>query len=215
MKIFRDQNLHITKPAEISDVFWKENPTIGIHGTPGCFNEQALKRFCKEYLKTEQSYDGKYLVQSSEVIQAASEGQTDLGIFAIANSGGGGVLNAIETMGKYNFSVVSIFTMPVNMCLICNSAVDPSTLTRVTAHPVATEMCRHTLTEDYPQLELNPQTDELDTALSVQMVQNGEISSSDAVLASRLASELYGAQIVQEGVQDDPNNATVFVIIKK
>ncbi len=216
MKVFRKQDLVFAKKCTRADFLFKENPLVGLHGIRGAFNDEALHWFANKTLGIQESeYRIKELIESEEVIRNTAEGETDLGIFALANSGGGGVLSAVEAMGKYNYEVLALFTMPVNMQMLVLPNKNAEDLEKITAHPIAMNMCLNTLENKFPNLKLNPGTDKLDTALSAKMLAEGEIDENSAVLASRRAAEIYGLKIIAENIHDDPNNATVFVLIKK
>ena len=217
MTVFRKQDLVFAKKCTRTDFLFKKNPLVGLHGIRGAFNDEALHWLANRKLGiSEAEYAVLELIESEEVIRNVAEEKVDLGIFALANSGGGGVLSAVEAMGRYNFAVVAMFTMPVNMQLLVRPEITSAEqITQITAHPIAMNMCLNTLEKKFPKLKLNPGTDKLDTALSAQMLARGEIKPNSAVLASRRASEIYGLKILTENVHDDPNNATVFVLIKK
>ena len=217
MKVFRKQDLVFAKKCTREEFLYMENPLVGLHGIRGAFNDEALHWLTNRILGIEENeYRIKELVESEEVIRETANGKTDLGIFALANSGGGGVIAAVEAMGQYNYEVVAMFTMPVNMNLLVRPEIENADqLEKIIAHPIAMNMCLNILEEKFPNLKLEPGTDKLDTALSAKMLSEGEIPQDAGVLAARRAGELYGLKILAENVHDDPNNATVFVLIKK
>jgi prephenate dehydratase len=55
---------------------------------------------------------------------------------------------------------------------------------------------------------------ELDTAGAARMVAEGEIAA-EAALASALAGETYGLELVLKDVQDDPDNTTRFLVFSR
>ncbi len=48
-------------------------------------------------------------------------------------------------------------------------------------HPVAIAQCRRTLKKHWPRIPLNPDTDEMDTALSAKMLEEGKIKKEALV----------------------------------
>lgn len=217
MKIFRERELYFQKKCSKEDFQASEKTLVGIHGIKGAFTDEALFRFTHEFLEIdENSYEISELVHAKNVLEAVSSGKTERGIFAFANSGSGGYQASIEAMGMYNFEVLAMFTMPINMCLIVHPDIqDISEVTEFTGHPVAVTMCRNTLKERWPDIPMNPLTDELDTALSVKSLMEGELPKTAAVFAAKRAADIYGAKVLEEGVHDDPNNATSFAVVKK
>jgi len=217
MEIFREQNLFFQKRCTPAEFLKKENPSIGIHGIHGSFTEQALFRLTQEELAvSEDKYTMRELVHADNLLHAVSEGEVDLGIFAFANSGSGGYLSSITAMGKYNYELVALMTMPICMCLIVHPEIETATeLTEFRGHPVAMTMCRNTLQREYPNIPMHADTDEMDTALSVDLLMKGELPKTVGVFASERAAQIYGAKILHKGAHDDPNNATFFALVRK
>ena len=53
-----------------------------------------------------------------------------------------------------------------------------------------------------------------DTAGAVQDLMKGGLATQGAI-ASRLAAELYGAQVLLDGIEDDPENYTRFLVLAR
>ncbi|MBD3270141.1 hypothetical protein GF376_01300 [Candidatus Peregrinibacteria bacterium] len=216
MAKIQERKLQFQKKCDVKEFFVKENPLIGIHGIKGAFTEQALYRLTQEELEIKESdYSTKELVHSENVLKSVTEGDIDLGIFAFANSRSGGYLASINAMGKYNYRLVALFGMPINMCLIVHPDTDSKDLVEFRGHPVAMTMCRDNLREKYSHIPMNPDTDEMDTALSVELLMKGELPKNVGVFASERAAQIYGAKVLENGIHDDPNNTTFFALVTK
>lgn len=212
-----DPTLNFAKKCTPIEFLTTKKPLIGIHGIAGSFNDEALYRLTHLELEIpETDYTVKELIESKKVLEAVDAGLVDRGIFALANSGGGGVLAAVEAMGRHNYDVLALFTMPVNMNMLVHPSITSiSQITEFTGHPIALNMCRKTLTKNYPTIPIKPFTDEMDTALSAKLLAEDKISPTSAIFASNRAAQIYGLHILAPNTHDDPNNATVFVLIKK
>ena len=81
---------------------------------------------------------------------------------------------------------------------------------RVASHPVALAQCRRFFAER-PQVEA---VTAYDTAGAVQDLMKGGLATQGAI-ASRLAAELYGAQVLLDGIEDDPENYTRFLLLAR
>jgi prephenate dehydratase len=195
----------------------KEQTVIGIHGIKGCFTDEALARLAQENLALDPvTYSVKELVHAHTVLEEVAAGKIDRGIFAVANSGSGAYLASVEAMGQYQYQVIALFTMPINMCLLSRPEISqPEELSEFRGHPVAIAQCRKTLSKRWPNIPTHPDTDEMDTALSAQLLSEGKLSKTAGIFASKRAAELYNLRVLVESVHDDPNNATAFVLIKK
>jgi prephenate dehydratase len=81
---------------------------------------------------------------------------------------------------------------------------------RVASHAVALAQCRRFFAER-PQVEA---VTAYDTAGAVQDLMKGGLATQGAI-ASRLAAQLYGAQVLLEGIEDDPENYTRFLLLAR
>ncbi len=217
MKNFLDNNLYFQKECSVEELLTRKKTVIGIHGMIGSFTDQALYRLVLEKLGVRpEEYTIKELIHAENVIKSVVDGKIDRGIFAVANSGSGAYLASIEAMAKYNFTVLAIFTMPINMCILSHPQITSmKEVKEFRGHPVAIAQCRRTLKKRWPQIPIYPDTDEMDTALSAKMLRDGKISKEVVVFASKRAADIYGLNILVEGAHDDPLNSTSFVLIKK
>lgn len=211
-------DLYIQKPCS-ADVLLQDKPSIrvGIHGIRGAFTDEAWQRFATEHAGlTVSQYETIELVHAENVLRAVDTGTIDVGIFAFANSGSGGYLASVEAMGKYAYDLLALFTMPINMCILGHkSRQSVNELRRFFGHPVALSQCRHTLLQRWPDIPIEPATDEMDTALSASELASGNIDAFTGVFASKRAAEIYGLNVLVEGVHHDPKNATAFAVVRK
>lgn len=209
-------DLYFQKKCHKQQLLTGEKTVIGIHGIIGSFTDEALFRLAQELGIKPQQYLVKELVHAENVIRTVVNGKIDKGIFAIANSGSGAYLASVEAMAKYNFRVVAVFTMPINMCILSHPQITSmKEIKQFRGHPVAIAQCRRTIKKSWPKIPVYPDSDEMDTALSAKMLKEGKISKQTAVFASKRAAEIYGLNILVEGAHDDPLNSTSFVVIKK
>lgn len=211
-------DLYIQKTCAPSDLLGRRKKIrVGIHGIRGAFTDLAWHRFTTEVVPLPAAqYEVAELVHSANVLRAVNEGEVDIGIFAFANSGSGGYLASIEAMGEYPYELLALFTMPINMCILAHPSVqNVFELTSFYGHPVALSQCRNTLAQRWPDIPVEPATDEMDTALSAQLLAEGKISPTKGVFASLRAAEMYGLKVLVEGVHHDPNNATAFAVVRK
>jgi prephenate dehydratase/prephenate dehydrogenase len=211
-------DLYVQKSCSAKDLLGRRAKIrVGIHGIRGAFTDQAWMRFTSEVAQLpEYQYEVAELVHAANVLKAVEEGTVDIGIFAFANSGSGGYLASIEAMGKHPYDLLALFTMPINMCILTHPSVQSvHELEAFFGHPVALSQCRNTLAQRWPDIPVEYATDEMDTALSAQLLAEGKIPRSKGVFASTRAAEIYGLKVLVEGVHHDPNNATAFAVVRK
>jgi len=97
----------------------------------------------------------------------------------------------------------------VRHCLIANPGVKMENIKKAISHPQALGQCAVYLRSRGIKAE-----QVYDTAGSVKMLK--ESGALDvAAIASRRAAELYGMQILEEGIEDNPENYTRFLAIQR
>ncbi len=79
----------------------------------------------------------------------------------------------------------------------------------VYSHPIALAQCRNFFAS-YPWIR---PVESYDTAGSVKMIL-GQDNPRWAAIASKQAAELYGGQILKEGIEDNPENYTRFLLLE-
>jgi prephenate dehydratase len=95
-------------------------------------------------------------------------------------------------------------------CLIARPGTRLEDVERVMSHPVALAQCRRFFS-DRPRVQ---SVVAYDTAGSVlDLMRDG--AASDAAIASSLAARIYGGEILREGIEDDPQNYTRFLILAR
>ena len=98
----------------------------------------------------------------------------------------------------------------VRQCLIARPGSGLPVLRRVASHPVALAQCRRFFVE-HPQIEA---VVAYDTAGSVRdLLRDGPVTSG--AIGSALAARLYGGEILLEGIEDDPQNYTRFLVLSR
>ena len=81
-------------------------------------------------------------------------------------------------------------------------------ITRIFSHPQAFEQCRQFL-ERNNGWELVSVTD---TARAVKEIREAK-NRTYAAIANKVAAEIYGMEVIEEGIETDPRNYTRFVVI--
>jgi prephenate dehydratase len=180
----------------------KEEPTmlIAFQGEPGAYSEQAVF-----------GYFGKVVTLPCEsfdnVFTAVDSGQCEYGLIPIENSLAGSIHQNYDSLLSHNLHIVGEYFLRVRHCLIGLPGVQKSEIRKVISHVQALGQCAAYLKA------LGVKTEpEYDTAGSVKILKaSGERST--AAIASRRAAEIYGMQILDEDIEDNPENYTRFLAI--
>ena len=174
---------------------------VAFQGEPGAYSEQAVFDYFGpvETLPCE-SFD--------DVFAAVTAGQVDNGLIPIENSLAGSIHHNYDLLLRHQLSIVGEYFLRVRHCLIAVPGVKKSEIRRVISHPQALGQ-----TVGYVRAMPGVKSEAVfDTAGSVKMLKESGDRTTAAV-ASRRAAELYGMSILEEGIEDDPENYTRFLAI--
>src|ERR1041384_516689 len=145
-----------------------------------------------------------------ELFRAVEAGDASRGVVPIENTRAGSVHENYDLLSAHALHVVGETELRIRHCLIAPPRVTLPEVRRVASHPVALAQCRRFFVT-HPEVEAVPA---YDTAGSVRDVMAGKVEA-DAAIASKLAAELYGADVIAEGLEDHAENYTRFLVVAR
>ncbi len=144
-----------------------------------------------------------------DVFQAVADGQAALGLLPIENSQAGRVAEMHQLLPKINLHIVGEHFQAVEHHLVAAKGATLQTVKDVYSHPQALMQCRNSLRE----LKLVTHTYSNTAAAAADVAKWND--TSKAAVASALAAELYGLQVLKKHVEDAKDNVTVFVAVSR
>jgi len=173
---------------------------VAFQGETGAYSEEAGFGFFQEPQMVP-------YVTFEDVFDAVASSECQAGLIPIENSLAGSIHQNYDLLLRYELHITGEYFLRVRHCLIALPGVEMSKIKRVISHPQALGQCAGFLRR------LNVKTDPAyDTAGSVQVIKaTGD--ATIAAIASRRAAEIYGMQILQEGIEDNQENYTRFLCI--
>ena len=145
-----------------------------------------------------------------ELFRAVETNAADRGIVPIENTLAGSVHQNYDLLSAHALHVVGETQLRIRHCLIARPGTTLSDVVRVASHPVALAQCRRFFL-GAPRLVAVPA---YDTAGSVRDLMRGK-DDADAAIASALAAQLYGAAVIQDGLEDHAENYTRFLVVAR
>ena len=175
---------------------------IAFQGEPGAYSEQAVFNYFGdvETLPCE-SFD--------VVFDSVVSGASDAGLIPIENSLAGSIHQNYDLLLRHDLHITGEYLLRVQHCLIALPDVKKADIKKAISHPQALGQCAAYLRG------LGVKTESVyDTAGSVKMLKESGARDT-AAIASRRAAEIYGMQILEEGIEDNAENYTRFLAISK
>ena len=140
-----------------------------------------------------------------DAIDAVKHGDAGSAIIPIENSLHGRVADIHFLLPESGLSIVDEYFMPIEHCLMAQSA--DAEIKTAMSHPHALGQCRHYLRER----SIIPVA-YADTAAAAAFVAQHDDPHA-AAIAPRLAAQIYGLEMIEEAIEDAPDNITRFVIL--
>jgi prephenate dehydratase len=177
---------------------------VAFLGPAGTFTEEALRHSAPPSTEVEEvPYPSVY-----ETVMAVQAGEADRAVVPIENSLEGSVTATLDALAG-EADRVRIFAevvRPVSHCLIARDGIGADDVARVLSHPQALAQCAELLRE---RLAHAHPASAPSTADAVRTV--AESGEPWAAIGTRLAAEMYGCVVLEEGVEDRSDNLTRFV----
>jgi prephenate dehydratase len=177
-------------------------PGICIQGYEGSFHQVAANFFFGKGVPVIPCDTFRDLVKI-----AADPTRSAGGIMAIENSIAGSILPNYNLLQKSKLVVVGEVYLSISQNLLANKGVQLSDIREVHSHPMAILQCLDFLEKNTWKL-----VETEDTALSARHIAQHNHKHA-AAIASKLAAELYGLQIVSPDIHTMKNNVTRFLVL--
>ena len=179
-----------------------QNGKISFQGELGAYSHQA----CREaYPDMEPlpcaTFEG--------AIEAAREGRADLAMIAVENSTYGRVADVHQLLPESGLHIIGEHFVRVHINLLGLKGTQTAQITRALSHPVLLGQCRSFLKAH--KIERIAGTD---TAGSAREVIEANDPSLGA-LASELAGEIYGLDVLARHIEDNDTNTTRFLAMTR
>jgi prephenate dehydratase len=175
---------------------------IIFQGEPGANSDLA----CREAYP---DYEPVPCPTFEDCFSALSAGEVDLGMIPIENSVAGRVADIHHLMPTAKLHIIAEWFLPIRNQLMAPKSASLKTIKTVQSHVMALGQCRNVIRE----FKLKPVV-AADTAGSAREVAEAN-DPTRAAIASRLAAEIYGLDIIKENVEDEANSTTRFIVLSR
>ncbi|MCD8144460.1 MAG: prephenate dehydratase [Oscillospiraceae bacterium] len=179
-----------------------EHPRVVYQGEPGAYSEMAAIDFFGPDVAA------KGLYQFEDPFEALRKGEADYAVLPIENSSTGAIRQVYDLLAQYQCYIVGETTVRVRHCLMALPGTKLEDIDTVYSHEQGLFQCEQFLNQ-YPHWRRIAQAD---TAGSAKLVAE-QHDPTKAAICSTQAAELYGLEILAEGVNSNSQNTTRFVVI--
>lgn len=184
---------------------------IAYLGPEGTFTEAALLKMCAAGVVPGKGNAQPEPTDSTPAALAAVRaGAADFACVPIENSIEGSVLPTLDSLATGSpLQIYAELTLDVAFSIVVRDGLDAEAVRTVAAFPIAAAQVRRWLAEHLPDAGLVPANS---NAAAAQEVAAGR---ADAAVSTALAAERYRLASLADGVVDEPNARTRFVLVGK
>ncbi len=173
--------------------------TIAYLGPEATFTHQAaIQRFGASLQYAAQRTIG-------DVFSEVTKSRADYGVVPVENSTEGVVTHTLDMFVDSDLKIVAQIVLPIRHCLV--SRVSRDRIKRLYVHPQTLAQCRGWLQRALPHAEL------IETSSNARSVELAAADRKSGALAGVLAAEKYKVPILEHDIQDNPANATRFLVL--
>ena len=177
---------------------------VAIQGYSGAFHEVATRLLFEGHAVEIEAHD-----TFKELIKSVESGENaDYGLMAVENTIAGSLMDNYRLLNESSLQIIGEIDLRIQQNLLVWPGQKIEDLTAVHSHPVANVQCREFFAQ-YPHIEL---VDDIDTALSAKNIRDKQ-SKHIGAIASSLAAEIYGLEVLAEGIETNKRNFTRFLLL--
>ena len=179
-----------------------EQSRIVFQGTEGAYSQAAME-----------SYFGKdsnsFHVQTfRDAMEAIEEGSADYAVLPIENSSAGAVSEVYDLLVEFENYIVGEVVLPIHHTLAGLPGTKLQEIERVYSHPQALMQSARFL-DGHRDLQ---QVSVANTAVAAKKVLEDR-DHKKAAICSAFAAERYGLEVLVDGINDNENNSTRFIVV--
>ncbi|WP_418264000.1 prephenate dehydratase [Flavobacterium faecale] len=177
---------------------------IAIQGIKGSFHHQVVKEYYTQDVAIDEC------LSFEELVDSLLSGKSTQAVMAIENSIAGPIIPNYALIDKNNLHIIGEHYLNIHQNLMALPGQKIENIQEVYSHPMALLQCMEFL-KTYPHIKI---VEDKDTAETARRIQEKQLTGI-AAIGSRVASEMYGLEILAPEIQTIKNNMTRFVIINK
>lgn len=180
--------------------------SIAFLGPRGTYSEEAAVAYSGE---DSESIPFPNIPALAEAVEG---GKADVAVLPIENSIEGGVSTTLDLLiHETDLRICHEVVVPIRHMLVSQEGAELGDIRTVMSHPQALGQCRRFLDRRLPDVE---QVAALSTAGAVQTVVAG-VDHTAAAIGPAPAQKRYGGVILEHDIQDNSNNLTRFVVLRR
>ena len=180
----------------------KESARVVYQGVEGAYGQAALKHYFgnnKNYVNVRTFRDA---------MEALEDGVADYAVLPIENSTAGAVNEVYDLLVEFENYIIAETIIPITHTLSGLAGTELKDIQRVYSKAEALMQTSHFLDEhvDWQQISV------VNTAVAAKKILDDN-DKTQAAVCSAYAAEVHGLSVLMDGINDEKNNSTRFIIV--
>lgn len=142
-----------------------------------------------------------------EVFREVESGAVNYGVVPVENSTEGVVTHTLDSFINSGLQICGEVVLRIHQNLMISDVTKKDGITRIYSHPQSLAQCRQWLDAHYPNVDRVAVSSNADAAKRIKSEWHS------AAIASVTASKIYDLVLLDEKIEDRPDNSTRFLII--
>lgn len=179
----------------------REKVRVVFQGAPGAYSHAAMLRFFGDKV------DSVHVETFRDAMAVIEEGRADFAVLPIENSTAGMVSEIYDLLVEFENYIVGEQIIPIEHCLLGVPGAQLSDIKTVYSHAQSLMQSERFLRDrDYRQISMKNNAFAAD-----KVAKDGD--KTQAAIASEIAADIYGLDVLLKGVNDTDTNSTRFIIV--
>lgn len=143
-----------------------------------------------------------------EVFREVESGSAQYGVVPVENSTEGVINHTLDMFLQSSLTICGEVELRIHHHLLATSE-DRSKLNKIYSHQQSLAQCREWLDSHMSAVE------RISVSSNAEAARRAEAEQGTAAIAGEVAAEIYGLQIIEANIEDNPDNTTRFLIVGK
>jgi len=179
----------------------EQKARVVFQGAPGAYSHAAMLKYFGDKV------DSIHVETFRDAMTVIEEGRADFAVLPIENSTAGIVSEIYDLLVEFENYIVGEQIIPIEHCLLGVPGADISDIKTVYSHAQSLMQSERFLRDrDFKQISMKN-----NAFAASKVAQDGD--KSQAAIASEIAAQIYGLDVLLKGVNDSDTNSTRFIIV--
>jgi chorismate mutase/prephenate dehydratase len=174
--------------------------TVAFLGPEGTFTQAAtLKHFGHSVItQPQKSIDA--------IFREVAAGSVDYGVVPVENSTEGVINHTLDQLVNSSLKICGEVALRIHDHLM-GAGTELSQVKRIYSHAQSLAQCRQWLNQHAHDIEL------IDVSSNAEAARRASREPDAAAIAGEIAAEIYGLNLIEKNIEDNPDNTTRFLIL--